>query len=55
LLDSDAGRHDAPDHIAANLHELVSGKKQGSRNSEEMTVFKSVGCALEDPVTAELL
>ena len=42
-------------HIAADLHELVSKKKQGRRNPEEVTVFKSVGCALEDLVAAELL
>jgi ornithine cyclodeaminase len=45
----------APDHIAADLHELVSGKKQGRRSPEEITVFKSVGCALEDLIAAELL
>jgi ornithine cyclodeaminase/alanine dehydrogenase-like protein (mu-crystallin family) len=43
------------DHIAADLHELVSGSKQGRRSPKEITVFKSVGCALEDLVTAELL
>ena len=43
------------DHIVADLHELVSGKKQGRRSPEEITVFKSVGCALEDLVAAELL
>ncbi len=43
------------EHVAADLHELVSGKKQGRRNSEEITLFKSVGCALEDLVAAELL
>jgi len=43
------------DHIAADLHELVSGKKQGRRSPKEITVFKSVGCALEDLVAAELL
>jgi ornithine cyclodeaminase/alanine dehydrogenase-like protein (mu-crystallin family) len=43
------------DHIAADLHELLSGKKQGRRSPEEITVFKSVGCALEDLVAAELL
>jgi ornithine cyclodeaminase len=42
------------DHIAADLHELVSGK-QGRRGPEEITVFKSVGCALEDLISAELL
>jgi ornithine cyclodeaminase/alanine dehydrogenase-like protein (mu-crystallin family) len=45
----------ARDHIAADLHELISGKKQGRRKPEEITVFKSVGCALEDLVAAELL
>jgi ornithine cyclodeaminase/alanine dehydrogenase-like protein (mu-crystallin family) len=43
------------DHIAADLHELVSGSKQGRRSPEEIAVFKSVGCALEDLVAAELL
>jgi ornithine cyclodeaminase/alanine dehydrogenase-like protein (mu-crystallin family) len=43
------------DHIAADLHELVSGTKQGRRSPEEITIFKSVGCALEDLVAAELL
>jgi len=43
------------DHIAADLHELVSGSKPGRRSPEEITVFKSVGCALEDLVAAELL
>jgi ornithine cyclodeaminase/alanine dehydrogenase-like protein (mu-crystallin family) len=42
-------------HVAADLHELVSGKKQGRRTREEMTAFNSVGCALEDLVAAELL
>jgi ornithine cyclodeaminase/alanine dehydrogenase-like protein (mu-crystallin family) len=43
------------DHMIADLHELVSGSKQGRRSPEEITVFKSVGCALEDLVAAELL
>jgi len=41
-----------PSHIAADLHEIASGKKQGRRSSSEITLFKSVGCALEDLVTA---
>lgn len=45
----------ARDHIVCDLHELVSGKKQGRRNPDDITVFKSVGCALEDLVAAELL
>jgi len=43
------------DHIIADLHELLSGKKSGRLNSKDITVFKSVGCALEDLVAAELL
>jgi ornithine cyclodeaminase/alanine dehydrogenase-like protein (mu-crystallin family) len=43
------------DHVVADLHELVSGTKQGRRSPEEITIFKSVGCALEDLVAAELL
>jgi len=43
------------DHVAADLHELVTGGKPGRRNPEEITIFKSVGCALEDLVAAELL
>ena len=43
------------DHVTADLHELVSGTKQGRCSPEEITIFKSVGCALEDLVAAELL
>ena len=42
-------------HIAADLHELLTGKKPGRTTPSEITLFKSVGCALEDLVTAELL
>jgi alanine dehydrogenase len=42
-------------HIVGDLHELVSGKKQGRVSSDSITLFKSVGCALEDLVSAELL
>jgi ornithine cyclodeaminase/alanine dehydrogenase-like protein (mu-crystallin family) len=45
----------AASHIISDLHELLSGKKQVRRNPNDITVFKSVGCALEDLVTAELL
>jgi len=43
------------DHVVADLHELVSGTKQGRRSPKEITLFKSVGCALEDLIAAELL
>lgn len=45
----------ARDHILADLHELVSGKKKVRSTGEDITLFKSVGCALEDLVTAELV
>jgi alanine dehydrogenase len=43
------------DHIAADLHDLLAGKKPGRTTPSEITLFKSVGCALEDLATAELL
>jgi alanine dehydrogenase len=42
-------------HIVADLHELVSGKKMVRRSPDEITIFKSVGCALEDLAVAKLL
>ncbi len=42
-------------HIVADLHEIASGKKQGRTRPEDITLFKSVGCALEDLVTAQLI
>jgi ornithine cyclodeaminase/alanine dehydrogenase-like protein (mu-crystallin family) len=42
-------------HIVADLHEIASGKKPGRINPDQITLFKSVGCALEDLVTAQLI
>jgi len=42
------------EHVLGDLHELVTGEKLGRASSEDITVFKSVGCALEDLVTAKL-
>lgn len=42
-------------HVAGDLHELTSGKKPGRTSAGDITLFKSVGCALEDLATAELL
>ena len=36
------------------MTELVTGRKTGRTNREEITVFKSVGYAMEDAVTAKL-
>jgi ornithine cyclodeaminase len=43
------------EHIIADLHELVSGEKQGRALPRDITLFKSVGCAVEDLVTAKLV
>jgi len=45
----------ARSHVAADLHEIASGKKAARTNVESITLFKSVGCALEDLVTAQLI
>jgi ornithine cyclodeaminase/alanine dehydrogenase-like protein (mu-crystallin family) len=44
-----------PDHIIADLHDSLCGKKIVRRESSDITVFKSVGCALEDLAAARLL
>jgi ornithine cyclodeaminase/alanine dehydrogenase-like protein (mu-crystallin family) len=43
------------DHVRADLHELLSGKKTVRSSSQDITLFKSVGSALEDLATAELV
>lgn len=49
-----AGRFKA-EAILADLHELASGAKTGRRDNAEITLFKSVGAALEDLAAATLL
>jgi ornithine cyclodeaminase/alanine dehydrogenase-like protein (mu-crystallin family) len=44
----------AHDGLAAELAELVTGAKTGRRHADEITVFKSVGFALEDLATVDL-
>jgi ornithine cyclodeaminase len=41
-------REDAEKLVYAELHELVLGKKKGRMSDKEITVFDSVGIALED-------
>ena len=43
------------EHVIADLHEIASGKKAGRTSADEITVFKNLGCALEDLVTATLV
>ncbi|MCS7385254.1 MAG: ornithine cyclodeaminase family protein [archaeon GB-1867-005] len=40
------------DHIYAELSELVTGAKPGRVNDKEITIFKSVGLAIQDASTA---
>jgi ornithine cyclodeaminase len=37
-----------PEGVVADLHELARGEKAGRGSTEEITLFKSVGAALED-------
>jgi ornithine cyclodeaminase/alanine dehydrogenase-like protein (mu-crystallin family) len=41
-----------PDHIAAEIGEVASGKKAGRLTAEEVTFFKTVGVAAQDIVLA---
>ena len=41
------------DHIQGEIGEIVIGKIQGRRTSEEITLFKSLGLAIEDIASAE--
>jgi ornithine cyclodeaminase/alanine dehydrogenase-like protein (mu-crystallin family) len=41
--------------VMADLHEMLSGKRWVRTGADDITLFKSVGCALEDLVTAKLV
>jgi ornithine cyclodeaminase/alanine dehydrogenase-like protein (mu-crystallin family) len=43
------------DRVRGELHELAAGLKPGRRTADEITLFKSVGTALEDLAAATLL
>ena len=43
-----------PDHIRAELGELLTGRHPGRTGDDELTVFKSLGIAVEDLAAAEL-
>src|SRR5581483_8294764 len=45
----------AREHIVSDLHELLSRKRPARTTPDQITIFKSVGCALEDLVAAELV
>jgi ornithine cyclodeaminase/alanine dehydrogenase-like protein (mu-crystallin family) len=44
-----------PEHIRAELGELLTGRAQGRTSDDELTVFKSLGLAAEDLAAAEHL
>jgi len=43
-----------PDHIRAEIGELLIGAAEGRRSDDELTVFKSLGLAVEDLAAAAL-
>jgi ornithine cyclodeaminase/alanine dehydrogenase-like protein (mu-crystallin family) len=43
-----------PDHIVAELGEVLTGIHPGRRTDDELTLFKSLGIAVEDLAAAEL-
>ena len=45
----------ASDHVQAELGELASGMKSGRENTEEITLFKSVGNAIQDVAVGSLV
>jgi ornithine cyclodeaminase/alanine dehydrogenase-like protein (mu-crystallin family) len=45
----------AANHIFAELGEVVAGTKPGREEAEQITLFKSVGLAVEDVVSADLV
>jgi alanine dehydrogenase len=54
LLAMQEGRF-GEDHIGAELGEVACGVKRGRVKTDEITVFKSLGLAIEDVVSAELV
>jgi alanine dehydrogenase len=45
----------APEHVHAELGELVTGTKPGRSSPEELTLYKSVGVAVQDAAAAALV
>jgi ornithine cyclodeaminase len=47
------GAISGPDHIKAEIGELLTGAHPGRTSDDELTVFKSLGLAVEDLAAAE--
>jgi ornithine cyclodeaminase/alanine dehydrogenase len=43
------------DHFYAELGEIITGKKPGRMNAEEITIFKSNGLAIQDAAAAKMV
>jgi ornithine cyclodeaminase len=43
------------DHIVAELGDVIVGKNPGRRSPDELTLFKSLGLAVEDVASAEFV
>ena len=43
------------DHIHAELGEIVIGKRPGRQNPRQITIFKSVGLAIQDAAAAAIV
>ena len=44
-----------PDHIRAEIGEVLTGERPGRTSPDEITLFKSLGLAIEDLAAAEYL
>src|SRR5688572_27794987 len=53
--EKESGDARAAPEVVAELGEVAAGTKPGRRSADEITVFKSLGLAVEDVVTAELV
>lgn len=49
------GSISGPDHIRAEIGELLTGAAEGRKSAEEITLFKSLGLAVEDLAAAAFL
>lgn len=55
LIQAAAERHFVWDDVVADMSELIAGTKPGRTNASEITLFKSVGAAIEDLAAARLV
>ena len=55
LLQAAAAGAWSPEEVRADLHELAVGLKPGRSSGAEITLFKSVGAAIEDLTAAKLM